>query len=271
MDHLSLQNIYVYPIKSLAGIAVAESKVTDTGLQYDRRWMLTDNEGNFLSQRSHPQMAMLSVNFTEAGLTVHHRKTVSNHITIPFDATPTRELKVTIWDDICTALELDKGLAAWFSRSLGLTTRLVYMPGTTRRLVDHPDAVKTNFVSFADAYPFMMIGQSSLDDLNSRLAEQVLMNRFRPNFVFNGGEAFCEDRMKAFQINDVVFEAAKPCSRCNLITINQEDGSKSKEPSQTLATYRSHQNKILFGQNLLHRNNGIIKVGDKIKIISTSY
>lgn len=270
MDELYLQHIYIYPIKSLGGISLAEAEVVQTGIRHDRRWMLTDKEGKFLSQRSFPQMALLQVTVEPAGLLIDHKKRLHDPFFIPFDESTGRQMQVTIWDDVCTALEVSHEANEWFSDALGMKVQLVYMPSTTKRLVDSNYATNNEIVSFADGYPLLMIGQASLDDLNQRLETPILMNRFRPNLVFYGGSAYCEDSFTEFQIEDVTFNAVKPCGRCVMTTVNQEDGVKGQEPLKTLASYRTHKNKILFGQNLLQKNSGKIKVGDRLKILSTS-
>lgn len=266
MHKLYLQNIYIYPIKSLGGISLLQAQVQQTGLQYDRRWMLTDREGNFLSQRTFAQMAMLQVELAEEGLLVSHKKGHLSPVIIPYNKTTQREVTVTIWDDVCTALEVSSEANKWFSAALDMPAFLVYMPDDSQRNVDLRYACNGEIVSFADAYPMMIIGQSSLDDLNSRLANPVLMNRFRPNLVFNGGQPFCEDSFASFEMGEVKFNAVKPCYRCVLTTINQEDGTKGREPLRTLSTYRTYKNKIMFGQNLLHSNTGVIKRGDELII-----
>jgi uncharacterized protein YcbX len=270
MEELYLQDIYIYPIKSLGGISVPHAQVEQTGLQYDRRWMLIDREGFFLSQRTFAQMAMLQVNIADDELVITHKRGLLIPLAIPLAINSGNEVAVQIWDDTCVALELHKEANEWFTHALGIDTRLVYMPATTKRLVDNNYASNNEIVSFADAFPLLIIGQSSLDDLNARLDTPVLMNRFRPNLVFRGGQAFCEDSFKTFRIGDVVFDAVKPCGRCLLTTIDQEEGLKGQEPLKTLSTYRQQKNKILFGQNLLQKNLGIIKTTDKIEIISTS-
>ncbi|MDB5246114.1 MAG: hypothetical protein JWQ40_508 [Segetibacter sp.] len=266
MVDLQLQDIYIYPIKSLGGLSVQEGEVQETGLRYDRRWMLTDKEGNFLSQRTHPQMALLQVSLLPGALMVAHKKNIVSPITIPFDATTRREVSATIWDDACTALEVSTIANEWFSEALQAPVQLVVMPSTTRRLVDPVYAKNNEIVSFADGYPFLLIGQASLDDLNGRLEHPLPMNRFRPNLVFNGGAAFCEDSMHTFRIGNITFAAVKPCSRCVITTTSQELATKGTEPLKTLSCYRAVKNKIIFGQNLLHSGSGVIKVGDKLTV-----
>jgi uncharacterized protein YcbX len=144
---------------------------------------------------------------------------------------------------------------------------MVFMPDETERFVDRSYAAQNEIVSFADAYPFLIIGQSSLDDLNSRLEEKLPMNRFRPNFVFDGGEPYEEDNWKKFKIGEVIFEAVKPCSRCVTTTIDQENAAKTDEPLKTLSSYRMINNKVMFGMNLIHEGTGILRVGDEIEVL----
>ena len=141
------------------------------------------------------------------------------------------------------------------------------MPLTEKRLVDRDYAMNDEVVSFADGYPCLLIGQSSLDGLNEKLADPIRMDRFRPNFVFTGGEPHIEDSFKTFHIGQVLFSAVKPCARCVLITIDQQTGEKGQEPLRTLASYRTVGKKIMFGQNLLHQQLGIIRVGDEVKVV----
>lgn len=267
MNDLELQDIFIYPIKSLGGISVQEAEVQPTGLQYDRHWMLIDKAGIFMSQRTYSHMALLQVSLTAGGMMITHKHNLLTPLTIPFDSSTKREVTVSIWDDVCTAIEVSAIAGEWLSDALNMQVRLVYMPAATHRLVDTNYANNKEIVSFADAYPFMMIGQSSLDDLNSRLTNPVLMNRFRPNFVFKGGAPYYEDTIHIFRISEITFTAVKPCARCVLTTIDQEHATKGTEPLKTLAAYRTIKNKVLFGQNLLHTGTGIVKVGDKLTMI----
>jgi uncharacterized protein YcbX len=143
------------------------------------------------------------------------------------------------------------------------------MPEDCRRQVDQRYAPEGMITSFADAYPFLLIGQASLDDLNGRLAEPLPMDRFRPNIVFTGGEPFEEDLMNHLIIAGIDFYGAKLCARCVLTTINQQTAVKAKEPLKTLATYRLRDKKILFGQNLIHQGTGLLSLGDTIDVLST--
>jgi uncharacterized protein YcbX len=264
---LQVSQLFIYPIKSLGGIALTKANVSERGFEHDRRWMLIDENNRFLSQREVVQMALLKVDLKDNGLLVTYTITGEN-ILIPFKPLTNESCEVIIWDDTCTAIFVSAEADEWFTKMIGLKCRLVYMPDNSNRQVDERYAPIGQITSFSDAYPFMMLGQATLDDLNSRLAEPLPTDRFRPNIVFTGGKPFEEDKLDHFTIGDINFNGVKLCARCVLTTINQTNGSRSKEPLKTLASYRSKNNKIYFGQNLIHVGNGIIAIGDIMTVIS---
>jgi uncharacterized protein YcbX len=264
---LRVSQLFIYPIKSLGGVEVVSARVTDRGLAHDRRWMLVDSNNRFLSQRELAEMALLKVNITADGLLVSYHKTGAK-LLIPFEPQTIQTGEFTIWDDTCTGVYVGAFADEWFSEMLNIDCRLVYMPDEWERLVD-PEAKYVQdkkLTSFSDAYPFLMIGQSSLDDLNQRLEHPIPMDRFRTNIVFTGAEAYAEDTMAQFTIGGIEFAGSKLCARCNIPTIDQQTGIAAKEPTRTLAQYRRNNNKVYFGQNLVHTGEGIISVGDKIEV-----
>lgn len=264
---LRVSELFIYPIKSLGGIAVSSAEVTDRGFHFDRRWMLVDADGEFMTQRSFPGMALLQAELETDHLLVTHKKS-GNVLQIPFE--PTAETRIVqVWSDRCRAQMVSNEANEWFSDMLGTSCTLVYMPDTTKRRVDGRYAFNKEITSFSDAYPFLLIGQSSLDDLNNRLDEPLPINRFRPNIVFTGGQAFEEDTWGHFAINNIHFYGVKLCARCVITTINQAEGTGGKEPLKTLAAYRTFRKKIYFGQNLLHNGQGTLRIGDEIEIIET--
>jgi len=262
---LKVSQLFIYPVKSLGGIALNNAHITDRGFEYDRRWMLVDEHNLFISQRAVPEMALLKVQITDEGIKVSYQAKNSSY-TIPFKAETNEFADVTIWDDTCRGQFVSDEADAWFRKMLGFSCRLVYMPDETARITDPRYTSEKNITSFSDAYPFLMIGQSSLDDLNNRLDEQLPMNRFRPNIVFTGGTPFEEDMMNTFTIGNVTFHGVKLCDRCIMTTINQDTAVKNKEPLKTLARYRFKNHKILFGQNLVHDGLGEIAIGDEIRV-----
>jgi len=267
---LRVSQLHIYPIKSLGGIALDKAQVTDRGFQYDRRWMLVDYNNQFISQRDVHQMALLKPSLTDKGVKVTHSVKQSSY-TIPFDAVKNEFAEVTIWDDTCTGQFVSNEADEWFTSMLEMPCRLVYMPDQTHRITDQRYTSEDSITSFSDAYPFLLIGQSSLDDLNSKLTEKLPMNRFRPNIVFTGGGPYEEDMMHTFTIADITFHGVKLCARCVMTTIDQENGTSGKEPLKTLARYRLKNKKIMFGQNLSHEGSGEITIGDELQVIKLNY
>ena len=267
---LKLSEIYIYPIKSLGGIHLDVANITTRGLENDRRFMLVDENGRFLSQREHPQLAIFQTKIEDNFLKITHKKTGQN---LTINLSPPSQsplLSVTIWDDETSAIEISSEASFWFTQALGIPTRLVYMPEESHRKTDAQYALTgEEITSFSDGYPILIIGQSSLDDLNNRLENPVNINRFRPNFVFTHGEPFEEDAWHEFTVGNIRFFGVKPCARCIMTTIDQETGEKkSKEPLLTLNKYRKAGNKILFGQNVLVSQLGTVSIGDDVTIIS---
>jgi uncharacterized protein YcbX len=263
-ETLRLQDIFIYPIKSLGGIRMEEAIVEERGFQHDRRWMLVDQSGRFVSQREFPMLSLLQVELETAGLRVFPKKQPDLNLFIPFNLSEGTEIPVVIWDDRVIAQIVSKSVGRWFSDFLGFEVDLVKMPELAQRKVDARYAVNFESVSFADGMPYLIIGQASLDELNTRLVQPVPMNRFRPNLVFSGGAPFVEDKIRKIRIGTLDFQLVKPCARCVLTTINQETGAGGKEPLKTLATYRTVGNKVMFGQNALALNYGRVMVGDEM-------
>ena len=262
---LTLSEINIYPIKSLAGISLLSSEVEERGLKYDRRWVLVDETNTFFTQRDFPEMALIKVEINNEGLQLHHKVKNFGRLTVPFDFTHQKNDNVVIWDDTVKGEFYSKAIDEWFSEILGINCHLVKMPETTKRVVENSYA-KNKIVSFADGFPFLVIGQSSLDDLNLRMENPLPMSRFRTNFVFTGGKPFDEDNWKKFKIGKVEFEAVKPCARCVITTTNQETAERLHEPLLTLSKFRKIDNKVMFGMNLVCHSTGSISVGDLIEL-----
>jgi hypothetical protein len=271
MSEKKLSQIFIYPIKSLGGIAVDSTVLTAKGPKWDRRWMLVDESGRFLSQRELGEMTLLHPHLEKDHLRVADSRGRRADLEIPLAPSVGPAVTVTIWNDNCTAVPVSADADRWFSEALQHPCQLVYMPDTTFRPVDPAYAQGEESVSFADGYPYLIIGEASLADLNRRLEEPVEMLRFRPNLVFSGGKAFEEDHWQNFTIGRARFRGAKPCARCQIPTIDLHTGLSSKEPTRTLATFRRDGNKVLFGMNvcwsLEHAAaDSQVRVGDAIQI-----
>jgi uncharacterized protein YcbX len=261
----ALSEIYIYPIKSLGGIALQEAELEIRGLRYDRRWMLVDANGRFVSQREIPAMTGLGTAVHGDRLRIFVKNKPQDFLEIPLDEGILFKTRVEVWSDKCSALEYPLSVSEWFFDQLGMAVRLVNMPDTTRRRADGRYAPKGQYVSFADGFPYLIIGQASLDDLNQRLPEALPMNRFRPNFVFAGGDPYEEESWADFRIGNAHFRGVKPCGRCVVITTDQDTGARGAEPLRTLAQYRSVSNKVLFGQNVVWMGGeGVVRIGDSV-------
>jgi hypothetical protein len=270
LSKLVLTEIWVYPIKSLGGIRLKSAPVLEKGLENDRRWMFIDSDNNFMTQRIHHTMALFKWSSSNGQWFIHFK---SDSIAFPLlnsakQNPPDSVVKAKIWDDEVEVFEVSKEYSQWFSEKLNIDCRLVSFPEENVRPVESNYQINHEHVSLADAYPFMIIGEQSLADLNRRLKEPVPMNRFRPNFVFSGGEAYEEDRWNKFSIGRNKFAAVKRCARCVLTTVNQDTGEKGIEPLATLAGYRKENNKVYFGQNVLAINHTEIHEGDEITLES---
>ena len=267
---LNISKLFIYPIKSLRGISVQSALVTDRGLQYDRRWMIVDENNKFLSLRTIPKMALLKVEMKDGGMKIISLEHAGNDFQIQFDHVENDLESVTIWNATVEARRVGKDADGWFSEMLGVNCKLVFMPDNSKRPVNTTSgfAPQGKFTSFADAYPFLMVGQSSMDDLNLRMQIPLAIERFRPNIVFSGGFPYQEDGMEDFKIGQINFTGLENCKRCMVPNIDPDKGvlNSDKEPTKTLSEYRLRDKKIEFGRNVVHQGSGLISVGDEIHL-----
>ena len=245
-------SLHVYPVKSCRGIDVDSFRVAETGPEWDRRWMIVSSgTGRFISQRSHPALARISVAI--AGSHLRLSGDGIEPLVLPLDhGGETR--RVTIWKDECVAVDAGVNAADWLAAMLGEPLRLVRLDPSVARLANPEFAGPAPHpVSFADAYPFLMISSASLAELNRRLPDAIPMGRFRPNIVVDGVPAHAEDAMACFRFGSVVLRGVKHCTRCPITTTDQRTGERHprQEPLRTLGSYRhDHVLKgVTFGQN----------------------
>ena len=266
---LHLSGLFVYPVKSLGGVSLPAAQVTARGLRHDRRFMVVDETGRFLSQRRHPDMALLGVGIEPGGLLRLFSRKTGQSLPLPAEPPASPEAQtVHLWDDTVTAQLTSLRADAWLSDHLHTPCRLVYMPESTHRQADRRYAPAGQPVSFADGFPFLLISEASLADLNARLPEPVAMARFRPNLVVSGGTAFQEDTWRRFQAGPQRFRVVKPCGRCVMVNLDPHTAQSSREPLATLGTYRRQGNKVLFGQHLLAEGPpGEICVGQMLHLL----
>jgi uncharacterized protein YcbX len=244
---------------------VQSALVERRGIQFDRRWMIVDASGVFLSQRGFPRLALISTHLGSDSLRVNAPG--MNTLTLSLQPSGADPICVNVWDDAVDAISTGDEAQKWFSTYLDKPSRLVFMPENSIRRVERDYDIHKDIVSFADGYPLLLMSQTSLDDLNAKLLTPVPMNRFRPNVVLKGSDAFAEDRWKKIRIGTMLFYVVKPCSRCITTTVDQETGIQEKEPLATLSRYRKVDGNVLFGQNLIPESIGTINVGDRVEIV----
>jgi len=261
---LRLTGLHVYPIKSAGGLSPAEWEVDGFGFRHDRRWMVVDANGVMLSQRSHPRLALVRPSLGDDALRIGAVGMPT--LELPLRPSGAVTTTVVVWKDACSAVWVGEPAARWFSDLLDADCSLVYMPDATVRPADPTYAPDGTRVSFADAFPFLLISEESLADLNRRLDRPLPMNRFRPNLVIAGGEAYGEDAMRAFRIGPVGFRVVKPCGRCVVTTTDQATAERGLEPLRTLATYRRRDGNVLFGQNVVHDGTGRLRLGEPLLV-----
>lgn len=263
---MRIHSLYVYPVKSLAGIQVDSFDMDDFGPEGDRRWMIVDEQRHFVTQRNYPQLARIQASFSGNRVKVD----------IPgegvFELTPTDEtVPVLVWRDWVKGRVGESAANHALSRFCGHAFRFVYMPDDTFRRVDADRVGEYRRVGFADGFPFLITNLASLEELNGRLEQAVEMRRFRPNIVVEGAGPWVEDEWRELQIGDRRFHLVKPCSRCIMTTVDPDRGVKdpSAQPLRTLTGYRRTADGVIFGVNAIHDRPGNVRVGDPVSIIKT--
>lgn len=266
MSTITVSDLYVYPVKSMGGVRLEASRVDCFGLANDRRWMVVDENGNMMTQRTHPQMALITPALQ------------GDHLCLSLDgktyidvshAHEGEQVVVRVWNDEVVAQPVGTDVDGWLSEILGEPVRLVFFPRKERRQVDRQYARPGDLTAFTDGFPLLLISQGSLDDLNQRLPQALPMTRFRPNLVVSGNPPYAEDDWREIAVAGVTMRVVKPCSRCVMTTVDPQRGVRSGgEPLKTLATYRKKGNKVMFGQNVIPNNTGILRVGDTVSTAS---
>jgi uncharacterized protein YcbX len=265
---MRVSGLFTYPVKSCGRLETDEAVVGATGFMLDRRWMVVGDDGEFLSQRKHPRLALVRVRVKEDRLVLDAPQMPTLDLALDFEGGPPG--RVRVWQDECPAVDMGLEAARWFSEHLSRAARLVRMADDDARPLGASLAQPGDHVSFADGFPFLLISQASLDELNSRLSLPVPMDRFRPNIVVEGCEAHAEDGWERLRIGEVAFRVAKPCARCIVTTVDQSSGERGREPLRTLSTYRTEGGQVLFGQNLVHDGRGVIRVGDVVDVVNSA-
>lgn len=258
---ISITELTIYPVKSLAGIQLTSSKVDSMGLQYDRRWMIVDANGKFITQRTVPQMVLIKTALDENQLTLSVSDQEPHQV--PLTHPNSEKMDVVVWKDSLTVSKVGNETDAWLSAVLGIPCHLVYIEDDVLRQCDLDFSQQGDRTGFADGFPILMISEESLNDLNARLDTTVDMRRFRPNIVIAGCEPFAEDELSDFTLGDIAMKGVKLCSRCPMPMVDPDVGERtSQEPIATLAKYRKWDSKIFFGMNVIHQQQGELAIGD---------
>jgi len=263
---ITLSQLIIYPIKSCRGHQVDDWKVERAGLEDDRRMMVVTPEGDFLTQRDLPKLALVTPSISGGELTLSApgmdtlslpiRKTGS---TIPVNIWRSKRVKAVDQCDVSSE---------WFSEHLGTPAHLVHIADGTIRIIKEKFAVNDDDqTAFADGYPILLASEEGLADLNTRLETPLPMNSFRPNLVVTGCEPYAEDTWKRIRVGDVEVAVVKPCARCVVTTIDKETLETSKEPLRTLASYRRWEGGAIFGQNAIPLSEGMLELGMKVEVL----
>jgi hypothetical protein len=256
---------FLYPVKSMRAVATSTLTLDDKGIVGDRRWMVVDAEGRFVTQRTVPALVRLQPELVEGGVRIDDGASCLD-VALPPLTAPRRT--VTVWRDTFAALDAGEEAATWLSSRLGFPCRLVAFAPDVRREVDVTYA-KDAQTTFTDAYPLLVVNEASLDALNEALPSPIPMERFRPNLVVRAEAPWVEDSWTRLEIDGLPLEGVKPCARCVAITTDQRTGERPHGPLplSTLTQLHSLPGRgALFGMNLVHRANGLLRVGAHVAL-----
>lgn len=266
MPTLEITQLYIYPIKSLGALALHEAYVEIQGLAGDRRYMLVNEQGKFITQRTRPDLTRFQLSFAPNGFLVEDRELGITKI-LHHSVELGDDMSVEIWDDQVEARIVLDHWSEWFSQILQEKVFLVHLDDTSPRLMKEKyQTPLSKESSFADALPILLCSEASYEALESQLGEIVDRLRFRPNIIVKGTQAFEEDTWKQIQIGDVLLFGAKPCARCQLITVHPKQGTIHKEVLSALSQIRKIGNKVYFGQQFVPECLGKLTVGDQIRV-----
>jgi uncharacterized protein YcbX len=265
MTSFAISGLYIYPIKGLKGIEVDEIYFEKNGLQFDRRWMIVDTENHrFISQRTYPEMAKIITRIEEGKLFIQYENDFVSwdidHYNIDLS------LNVTVWNDTVQCHEVDQTISYWLSNKLGSKCKLVKLTNPESRIKIYGNNKDQTTMSFADGYPALILGTSSVELLNERCPIPILFDRFRPNILVQTNTPHEEDNWKICHTEQTMMEVVKPCVRCQVINIDQNTAEKHLEPTKTLAQYRLTDAGIIFGANTVCLKEGYIKKNEIITV-----
>ncbi len=263
---MQLVRITVHPVKSLAGRDVSSAQLEPRGLVHDRRWMVVNTAGRFLTQRTIPWMAQVIAEPTASGL----RLATPGRPDCRVDAIQGVSRDVTVWSDTVQAEVPSEAANEWLSEVLGTRCQLVRLPHQTTRPVDPRFGRSGDQTSFADGFPLLMLGTASLADVASQVPGYGDASRFRANLLFDGAPPWAEDHWRRVRIGEVELELVKPCSRCIMVNVHPQSGTLDPrgQPLRALSAWRKNdQGKVVVGQLAVPRRLGTLRVGDPIEVL----
>ncbi|WP_089083690.1 MOSC domain-containing protein [Aquitalea magnusonii] len=263
---MHLSHMFVHPMKSARGIAYDRAYASLQGLLHDREWLLVTPQGQFLTARDYPRMLLIEMDLIPGGMLI---KAPGQNPIMAMTQVYQQSVATAVWKDAFTALHGDPHVDAWFSNYMGIACQLLWLGMKSTRTLVHSDIP----LSFADGYPYLLINQASLEALNQDLATPVGLRHFRPNLVVTDALPYEEDDWSVIRIGEIEFEVAKPCTRCQMTTVNPDTGefAEDNEPMRTLIRTRQLPEGICFGVNLVARSEGVLETGAKIEIIASRY
>jgi uncharacterized protein YcbX len=263
---ITVSALYIYPIKSCRGISVQGCRLDALGPYLDRRFMLIDERGVYITQRTEPRLARVAVSIHPTAFSVS--ASGMRALKLPLSQRDDgASIEVEVWEYNGPALDAGAEAGEWFSEFLGRPCRLVRCDMTQTRRVDPEYAPEPAYTAFSDGFPELLLSQASLDDLGRRASQVFAVERFRPNIVLAGAQAYEEDSWQEIRIGAIPFDVVKPCARCVITTLDPVTGEGGVEPLATLATYRKQGKGVMFGQNCVHRELGTIRVGDAVSVV----
>ena len=262
-----VSQLYIYPVKSLAAVPLDTMQLVAGGPAWDRRWMIVDAQGCFITQREHPKLAQIKVELDLQSAVIRLSAAQGEPLQLPLMSANELTQPVVIWHDSVNAAYGGTLAEQWISAYLGVSARLVYMPDSGLRSVDQDFAHSGDVVSFADGFPLLLTGDASLQAFNRHLDQPITMQRFRPNIVVAGASAYAEDSWCQMRIGSVVCRVVKACARCAIPSINPANAEKEPQVSRALAQHRRGRGGVYFGQNLIHEVNGKISKGDTVTLL----
>lgn len=266
---MHLSALYRFPLKSGSAESLEAGGCDALGLIGDRRWMVVDaTSGKFLTQRALPRMALLDARWQgDTSLLLSAPGMSDLAVAVPAPGSAARG--VLIWRESLRAPDAGDAAATWLTRLLARPCRLVYLPAEKGIQIDQDYARLGERTAFTDGFPFLLIGQRSLDDLSARVGQPLDPRRFRPNLIVTGAAPYAEDGWRRIRIGEMAFRVVKPCSRCIIPTIDPLTGehSPTREPLATLLGYRKGEGGVFFGQNLIAESAGVLKLGMPVEVL----